>query len=70
MSKYNELSDDTYTKITKRYTELERNLKEQQYKEMITYIEDFNKEFPPNPKPSAELLNFEKILENSKKQRE
>jgi len=50
--------------------DLERNLRDQQHKEMNATIELFNKEYPTNPKPSAEILNFEKILENLKKQRE
>ena len=33
-------------------------------------IEKFHKEYPEAPKPSTELLNLNKILENLKKQRE
>lgn len=39
-------------------------------KEMNNTIEVFNKEYPEVPKPSAELLNLNKILDNLKKQRE
>lgn len=68
--KYNETCDETYNNITKKYNDLERNLREQQFKEMNMAVENFNKEYPQHPKPSAELLNFEKILESLKKQRE
>ena len=68
--KYNEIADETYTTLTKKYADLERNLRDQQYKEMNFSIEVFNKEYPTKPKPSTELLNFEKILENLKNQRE
>jgi hypothetical protein len=70
MQKYNEQSDDKYQALSKKYAELEKNLKDQHNNEMNSMIEKFHKEYPDSPKPSAELLNYTKILENLKKQRE
>ena len=63
-------SDDKYDTLSKKYTDLEKNLKDSHFNEMNAMIEKFHKEYPDAPKPSAELLNFNKILENLKKQRE
>lgn len=70
LQKYNEQSDEKYQVLSKKYAELEKNLRDQHYNEMNSMIEKFHKEYPDAPKPSAELLNFTKILENLKKQRE
>ena len=70
LSKYNELSDEAYDNLNYKFSEAEKNLRDQQNKEMNYTIELFNKEYPEAPKASAELLNYNKILENLKKQRE
>jgi hypothetical protein len=56
--------------LTKKYAEIEKNLKDNHNNELNSVIEKFHKEYPDAPKPSAELLNLNKILENLKKQRE
>lgn len=70
LEKYNEQSDEKYQALSKKYAELEKNMRDQHYNEMNAMIEKFHKEYPDAPKPSAELLNYNKILENLKKQRE
>lgn len=70
MQKYNEQTDEKYAAMTKKYAEMEKNLKEQHTNEMNSMVEKFHKEYPEAPKPSTELLNLNKILENLKKQRE
>jgi len=70
LQKFNEQSDEKYAGLTKKYGELEKSLRDQQMNEMNSMIEKFHKEYPEAPKPSTELLNFTKILENLKKQRE
>lgn len=70
LQKNNEQSDEKYQALSKKYADLEKNLRDQHYNEMNSMIEKFHKEYPDAPKPSAELLNFTKILENLKKQRE
>lgn len=54
----------------KKYNDLEKNLRDEQYKEMNLIIENFHSNYPSNPKPSGELLNHERIFENLKKMRE
>jgi hypothetical protein len=45
-------------------------MKDQHNSDMNSLIEKFNKEYPEAKKPSAELLNLYKILENLKRQME
>ena len=70
MSRYNDLSDEAYDSFNYKFSEAEKNLRDSQTKEMNNTIDTFNKEYPDVPKPSAELLNYSKILDNLKKQRE
>jgi len=49
---------------------MEKSLKDQHNNEMNSMIEKFNKEYAEAPKPSSELLNLFKILENLKRQME
>ena len=70
MQLYNEQSDEKYLALTKKFADLDKNLKDQHNNELNSLIEKFHKEYPDAPKPSTEILNFNKILENLKKQRE
>ena len=70
LQKYNEQSDQKFQALSKKYSDLEKNLRDQHNNEMNSMIEKFHKDYPDTPKPSAELLNYNKILENLKKQRE
>ncbi len=70
LSKFNNLSDEAYENLNFKFSEAEKNLREQHNKELNFTIESFNKIYPDVPKASPELLNYYKILENLKKQRE
>jgi hypothetical protein len=70
LSRFNELWDKNFYDMSNRFTEQENSLKMQQQKEIESKIEEFNKTYPEFPKPSSEILDLNKKLENLVKQKE
>lgn len=49
---------------------MEKNIREQHEVEINSLIENFNQNYPHVSKPSVEILNLNKMLENLIKQKE
>ena len=70
LKRLNEELEEKYLVLCKKYEDLEKNYKEQHNNELNILLEKFQKEYPESPKSSPEILNYNKILENLKKQKE
>ncbi len=70
MQKFNEKSDEDFYELNERFTNAEKNLREQHDAEINSFIENFNQNYPQVSKPSVEILNLNKMLENLIKQKE
>jgi hypothetical protein len=53
-----------------RFNEQEGKLREIQEKELAEKLEEFERSYPTHPKPSVEILNLNKVLEQAVKQKE
>jgi hypothetical protein len=56
--------------LNEKFTNLENNLKNQHEIELNTFIENFQASYPQVSKPSVEILNLNKVLENLIRQKE
>ena len=70
MQKFNEKSDEDFFELNEKYTNLEKNLRSQHDIELNTFIENFQATYPQVSKPSVEILNLNKVLENLIRQKE
>lgn len=70
MQKFNEKSDEDFFELNEKYTNLEKNLRSQHEIELNTFIENFQATYPQVSKPSVEILNLNKVLENLIRQKE
>ena len=70
LERFNEKWDQDFFELTTRFNEQEAKMKETHYNEMQEKIEEFEKTYHPNPKPSAEVLNLNKLLEQAVKIKE
>jgi hypothetical protein len=70
LQKFNEKSDEEFYELNERYTNIEKNITEQHEAEINSFIENFNQTYPHISKPSVEILNLNKIMENLIKQKE
>lgn len=70
LQKFNEKSDEDFYELNEKYTNLEKNLRSQHDIEINSFIENFQATYPQISKPSAELLNLNKVLENLIKHKE
>ena len=70
LQKFNEKSDEDFFELNEKYTNLEKNLRNQHEIELNTFIENFQATYPQVSKPSVEILNLNKVLENLIRQKE
>ena len=70
MQKFNEKSDEDFFELNEKYTNLEKNLRSQHEIELNSFIENFQATYPQISKPSVEILNLNKVLENLIRQKE
>ena len=70
LQKFNEKSDEDFYSLNEKYTNLERNIRTQHEIEINSFIENFQSTYPQISKPSVELLNLNKVLENLVRQKE
>lgn len=56
--------------MSAKFNEQEMALREFQEKELTEKLEEFEKSYPQNPKPSVDILNLNKVLEQAVKQKE
>ncbi len=70
MQRFNEKSDEDFYQLNEKYTSLEKELRAQHDIEINTFIENFQQTYPQVPKPSVEILNLNKVLENLIRQKE
>ena len=70
LQKFNEKSDEDFYELNEKFTSMEKTLREQQESEISSFIENFNQTYPHISKPSVEILNLNKMLENLIKQKE
>jgi hypothetical protein len=67
---FNEKWDEAYNKLNAQFQEAEEQIKKAQELELQQRLEEFERTYPQIPKPSVDLLNLNKILENAVKQKE
>ena len=53
-----------------RFNEQESKIREVQEREIAEKLEDFEKNYPQTPKPTVDILNLNKVLEQAVKQKE
>jgi hypothetical protein len=53
-----------------RFNDQEAKLRDMQEKELSEKLEEFEKNYPQAPKPSVDILNLNKVLEQAVKQKE
>jgi hypothetical protein len=70
LQRFNEKSDEDFYQLNEKYTSLEKELRAQHDIEINTFIENFQQTYPQVPKPSVEILNLNKVLENLIRQKE
>jgi hypothetical protein len=70
LQRFNEKSDEDFYELNEKYTNLEKNLRSQHEIEINAFIENFQQTYPQVCKPSVEILNLNKVLENLIKQKE
>lgn len=66
---FNEKWDAQFYEMNGKFTDQEKKLRDEHDSILQQQIEDFNKEFPQQ-KPSVEILNLNKVLDNLVKQKE
>lgn len=70
LEKFNAQWDNDFYEMNSRFTAQEEAMKEEQQKELQNLIDNLNSNQEENPKPSVELLNLNKILEQLVKKKE
>jgi hypothetical protein len=70
LERFNEKWDQDFFELTTRFNEQEAKIRETQNIEIQEKIEEFEKTYNPNPKPSVEVLNLNKLLEQAVKLKE
>lgn len=70
MDHFNERWDQEFYEMSGRFNEQEGKLREIQEKELAEKLEEFERNYPTHPKPSVEILNLNKVLEQAVKQKE
>jgi hypothetical protein len=63
LDRFNEHWDTEFYKMTNKFQDLEKALKDQHEEELNNFVENFDKNYREMPKPSAELINLNKTLE-------
>lgn len=63
LDRFNELWDKDFYDMNNKFTMQDDNLKAEQQRELEVKIEEFNNSYHENPKPTSELLNLNKMLE-------
>jgi hypothetical protein len=56
--------------MSAKFNEQENALREMQEKELTVKLEEYEKSYPQTPKPSVDILNLNKVLEQAVKQKE
>jgi hypothetical protein len=70
LDRFNEQWDQEFYIMSGRFNDGEAKLKEMQQAELEERLSEFEKNLPQNPKPSVEILNLNKVLEQAVKQKE
>jgi hypothetical protein len=70
LDRFNEQWDHEFYEMSAKFNEQETAIKEVQEKEMTEKLQDFEKAYPQAPKPSVDILNLNKVLEQAVKQKE
>jgi hypothetical protein len=67
---FNDKWDQEFYEMSSRFNTQEQKLNESHEAELTQKLEEFEKSYPQYPKPSNEILNLNKILEQAVKQKE
>lgn len=67
---FNEEQDRRFSDLNEKYEEDQKNMMDSHESELAVKTEEFNREFPVEPKYSTEYLNLTKILEGLVKKKE
>lgn len=70
MTQFNVEMDKNYSELEKKFSDMKEKMISLQKKEIEDKIYDFNKHFPHIPKPSSNILNYQKILKGLVKQKQ
>jgi hypothetical protein len=70
LDRFNEKWDQEFYDMSGRFNDQEAKLRELQEKELSEKLEEFEKNYPQSPKPSVDILNLNKVLEQAVKQKE
>ncbi len=70
LDRFNERWDQEFYEMNTRFNNQEQKLQEIHKNEMTEKLEEFEKSYPQYPKPSNEVLNLNKILEQAVKIKE
>jgi hypothetical protein len=70
LENFNQKWDNDFYNLNFQYGEAEKKLGADHDSEMNAIIEEFNAKYPEIPKPSAELLNLNKVIDSLVKQKE
>ena len=70
MDRFNEKWDQEFYEMSARFNEQEQKLREMHERELTEKLEEFEQGLPQGAKPSVEILNLNKVLEQSVKQKE
>ncbi len=70
LDRFNERWDQEFYEMSGRFNEQESKIREVQEREIAEKLEDFEKNYPQTPKPTVDILNLNKVLEQAVKQKE
>ncbi len=70
LDRFNEQWDQEFYEMSAKFNEQETALRDFQEKELTDRLEDYEKSYPQAPKPSVDILNLNKVLEQAVKQKE
>jgi hypothetical protein len=62
---FNEKWDNEFFEMKNKFSEQEEKCRDSHSQQLSQEIEEFEKNFPQFPKPSNDLLNLNKLLENA-----
>ncbi len=70
LDRFNERWDQEFYEMSNKFNEQEQKMRETHEKELQEKLEEFERIYPQAPKPSVEILNLNKVLEQAVKQKE